>query len=150
MIYKLEKEVEKEILIDQRYHRAIIGVKGEKVRELQEAFNVQITFPSSGKKWLLLHDLIFNKIIFFFDNIILVESRSNLVKIRGLNDDVNKAFKSLAKLTKELYEANYVLEIPVFKKFHKLVVGKGGANIKKVLFNYFYLMLNVLKSFFLD
>ncbi|VVC39754.1 K Homology domain,K Homology domain, type 1 [Cinara cedri] len=108
MIYKLENEVEKEISIDQRHHRAIIGVKGEKVRELQEAFNVQITFPSS------------------------VEARSNLVKIRGLNDDVNKAFKSLAKLAKELDEANYVLEIPVFKQFHKLVVGKGGANIKKI------------------
>jgi len=136
MIYKLENEVEKEISIDQRHHRAIIGVKGEKVRELQEAFNVQITFPSSGKNLLLLHDFIFNNII--FDNFILVEARSNLVKIRGLNDDVNKAFKSLAKLAKELDEANYVLEIPVFKQFHKLVVGKGGANIKKVLFNYFY------------
>lgn len=67
-------------------------------------------------------------------NFILVEARSNLVKIRGLNDDVNKAYKSLAKLAKELDEANYVLEIPVFKQFHKLVVGKGGANIKKVLF----------------
>lgn len=65
---------------------------------------------------------------------ISVEARSNLVKIRGLNDDVNKAFKSLAKLAKELDETNYVLEIPVFKQFHKLVVGKGGANIKKVLF----------------
>lgn len=52
MIYKLENEVEKEISIDQRHHRAIIGVKGEKVRELQEAFNVQITFPSSGKCFL--------------------------------------------------------------------------------------------------
>lgn len=38
----------------------------------------------------------------------------------------------MAKLAKELDEANYVLEIPVFKQFHKLVVGKGGANIKKV------------------
>jgi len=54
MIYKLENEVEKEISIDQRHHRAIIGVKGEKVRELQEAFNVQITFPSSGKNFSLL------------------------------------------------------------------------------------------------
>jgi len=52
-------------------------------------------------------------------------------------------------LAKELDEANYVLEIPVFKQFHKLVVGKGGANIKKVLFNYFRLILNiVLKLYF--
>lgn len=106
----------------------------------------KLHFLVQVKKWLLLHDFIFNNII--FDNFILVEARSNLVKIRGLNDDVNKAFKSLAKLAKELDEANYVLEIPVFKQFHKLVVGKGGANIKKVLFNNFYLMLNILKSFF--
>ncbi|XP_050546345.1 vigilin [Daktulosphaira vitifoliae] len=108
MIFKLENEVEKEISIDQRHHRAIIGVKGEKVRELQDQFNVQITFPSS------------------------VETKSNLVKIRGLKDDVNKAFKSLTKLSKELDDSNYIMEIPVFKQFHKLVVGKGGANIKKI------------------
>lgn len=131
MIFKLENEVEKEISIDQRHHRAIIGVKGEKVRELQEAFNVQITFPSSGN--ILLNFMIkLKKYYLYIHNFILVEARSNLVKIRGLNDDVNKAFKSLAKLAKELDEANYVLEIPVFKQFHKLVVGKGGANIKKV------------------
>lgn len=74
--------------------------------------------------------VLFTKNIILYN--IIVEARSNLVKIRGLNDDVNKAFKSLAKLAKELDEANYVLEIPVFKQFHKLVVGKGGANIKKV------------------
>lgn len=74
---------------------------------------------------------------------ISVETRSNLVKIRGLNDDVNKAFKSLAKLAKELDEANYVLEIPVFKQFHKLVVGKGGANIKKVVIAYKNKVLNM-------
>jgi len=68
--------------------------------------------------------------------LLIVETRCNLVKIRGLNDDVNKAFKSLAKLAKKLDEANCVLEIPIFKQFHKLVVGKGGANIKKVLFCY--------------
>lgn len=66
-----------------------------------------------------------------------------MVKIRGLNDDVNKAFKSLAKLAKELDETNYVLEIPVFKQFHKLVVGKGGANIKKVLYYFIIISVNL-------
>lgn len=146
MIYKLENEVEKEISIDQRHHRAIIGVKGEKVRELQETYNVQITFPSSGIYFSML-----TKFMYFNINFILVEARSNLVKIRGLNEDVNKAFKSLAKLAKELDEANYVLEIPVFKQFHKLVVGKGGANIKKVfLFLFRITSLNVITIFLLD
>jgi len=50
----------------------------------------------------------------------------------------------LAKLAKELDEANYVLEIPVFKQFHKLVVGKGGANIKKVYFILLFFLLIIL------
>lgn len=36
------------------------------------------------------------------------------------------------KLVKELNENNYVLEVPIFKQFHKFVIGKGGVNIRKV------------------
>lgn len=36
------------------------------------------------------------------------------------------------KLVKELDEHNYVLEVPIFKQFHKFVIGKGGVNIRKV------------------
>ncbi|XP_025423354.1 vigilin-like [Sipha flava] len=108
IMLKLKSKIEKEITIDQRHHGAIIGVKGEKVRELQKIFNVQIIFPSP------------------------VEARNNLVKIRGLNDDVNKAFKSLAELAEVLDEINYVLEIPIFKQFHKLSAGKRAVFIKKI------------------
>jgi ribosomal protein S3 len=44
----LKNKIEKEIKIDQRHHGAIIGVKGEKVRELQKILNVQIIFPGLG------------------------------------------------------------------------------------------------------
>lgn len=54
MMYKLENEVEKEISIDQCHHWAIIEVKGEIVRELQETYNVQIIFSSSGYFYFLL------------------------------------------------------------------------------------------------
>ncbi|XP_025413802.1 vigilin-like, partial [Sipha flava] len=108
IIFKLKNKIEKEITIDQRHHGKIIGVKGEKVREFQKIFNVQIIFPSP------------------------VEARNNLVKIRGLNDDVNKALKSLAELAKVLDETNYVLEIPIFKQFHKLSAGKRAIFIKKI------------------
>ncbi|XP_025411910.1 vigilin-like [Sipha flava] len=108
IIFKLKSKIEKEITIDQRHHGAIIGVQGEKVRELQKIFNVQIIFPSP------------------------VEARNNLVKIRGLNDDVCKAFKSLAELAEVLNETNYVLEIPIFKQFHKLSAGKRAVFIKKI------------------
>lgn len=36
------------------------------------------------------------------------------------------------KLVKELNESNHVLEVPIFKQFHKFVIGKGGVNIRKV------------------
>jgi ribosomal protein S3 len=48
IILKLKSKIKKEITIDQRHHGAIIGVKGEKARELQKIFNVQIVFPSPG------------------------------------------------------------------------------------------------------
>ncbi|XP_025405844.1 vigilin-like, partial [Sipha flava] len=108
IIIKLKSKIEKEITIDQRHHGAIIGFNGEKVRELQKIFNVKIIFPSP------------------------VEARNNLVKIQGLNDDVNKAFKSLAELAEVLDEINYVLEIPIFKQFHKLSARKRAIFIKKI------------------
>lgn len=50
MIYKLENEKEKDIIIDHRFYRNIIGTKGENIREIREMFNqVQITFPGQGK-----------------------------------------------------------------------------------------------------
>ncbi|XP_025415154.1 vigilin-like [Sipha flava] len=108
IIIKLKSKTEKEIKIDQRHHGAIIGFNGEKVRELQKTFNVKIIFPSP------------------------VEARNNIVKIQGLNDDVNKALKSLAELAEVLDEINYVLEIPIFKQFHKLSARKRAIFIKKI------------------
>lgn len=50
MIYRFENKVEKEISIDQRHHSAIIGFEHKKLKELQKAFNVEITFPSQASK----------------------------------------------------------------------------------------------------
>ena len=33
---------------------------------------------------------------------------------------------------KELLETSYSVKVPIFKEFHKNVIGKGGANIKKI------------------
>jgi hypothetical protein len=53
-----------------------------------------------------------------------------------LNNDVNKAFKSLVELAKVLDETNYVLEIPIFKQFHKLSAKKRAVFIKNVIIIY--------------
>jgi hypothetical protein len=46
-----ENERTKDIIIEQRFHRTIIGQKGAKIREIRDKFNqVQISFPEAGRK----------------------------------------------------------------------------------------------------
>lgn len=50
MVKKLENEKEKDVVIEQRHYRNIIGTKGDKIREIRTKFNqVQINFPEPGK-----------------------------------------------------------------------------------------------------
>lgn len=45
MVAKMENEREKDIVIEHRFHKNIIGAKGEKIREIREMFNQVL--PSS-------------------------------------------------------------------------------------------------------
>lgn len=54
MVKKLENEKEKDVIIDHRYYRNIIGNKGDNIKEIRDKFNqVQITIPGPGKPHLL-------------------------------------------------------------------------------------------------
>lgn len=56
MVKKLENEKEKDVIIDHRYYRNIIGNKGDNIKEIRDKFNqVQITIPGPGKHYLLFH-----------------------------------------------------------------------------------------------
>ncbi|XP_044754266.1 vigilin [Coccinella septempunctata] len=107
-INKLENEKEKDVIIPQRHYRSIIGVKGANIKDIRDRFNqVQITFPGPGE-------------------------RNEIVKVRGPKEDVDKCCRHLEKLVKELNESSYVVEVPVYKQFHKFIIGKDGVNIKKI------------------
>ncbi|XP_049294896.1 vigilin [Anopheles funestus] len=107
-IAKWENEKEESIIIDHRLFKTIIGAKGETIREIREKHNqVQIVFPGPNDK-------------------------SDIVKIRGMKEDVDRCHKYLTQYVKELQKNSFVLEVPVFKQFFKYIVGKGGANIKKI------------------
>lgn len=109
MIRKLENETEEEVIIEHKYHSSIIGQKGEKIKEINNMFNqeVQITFPNANEK-------------------------KDVVKVRGPKEDVDKCCKYLKNFVKQLAENRYVLEVPIYKQYHKLVIGKGGVNIRKI------------------
>ncbi|XP_069948284.1 vigilin isoform X2 [Cherax quadricarinatus] len=108
LVAKMENEKERDIIIDQRFHRTIIGTKGDKIKEIRDSFNqVQISFPDPGEQ-------------------------SDIVKIRGPKDDVDQCYMFLKKMLKELNETNYQVKVSIFRQFHKFIIGKGGANINKI------------------
>merc|ERR1719232_1170283 len=108
MTEKMENEKEKDIIIENRFHRQIIGPKGENIQKIRDEFAaVQISFPDLGVK-------------------------SDIVKLRGPKDDVDKCARQLNKISRDLLESNYQIKLPIFKQFHKNIIGKGGVNIKKI------------------
>lgn len=57
---------------------------------------------------------------------------SNKVSIKGNKEDVDACAKHLLTLRDQLLLDNYMLEVPIFKEFHKFIIGKEGATIRKV------------------
>ncbi|KAJ0055554.1 hypothetical protein NL108_005379, partial [Boleophthalmus pectinirostris] len=103
-----ENERTKDLIVDQKYHRTIIGQKGEKIKEVRDKFpEVIINFPDPSQK-------------------------SDIVQLRGPKNEVEKCAKFLQKIIADLIENSFSLSVPIFKQFHKNIIGKGGANIKKI------------------
>ena len=73
-----ENEKSRDIIIEHRFHRTIIGTKGEKIREVRDKYpEVQVSFPDAGKK-------------------------SDVVTLRGPRSDVDKVYAYMNKLNAEL------------------------------------------------
>ncbi|XP_008546988.1 vigilin [Microplitis demolitor] len=107
-VNKLENEKEKDVIIDHRHYASVIGKRGFNIKEIREKFNnVQITIPGPNEK-------------------------DDVVKIRGPKLDVDRCHKYLMKLAKELDENSYTIEVPIYKQFHKFIIGRGGMNIRKI------------------
>ncbi|KPI91491.1 Vigilin [Papilio xuthus] len=108
MVMKLENERTKEVYVDHRYIKSLIGVRGDKIKEIREKFDrVLITLPDQGQK-------------------------RSPIKLRGPQEDIEKCEKYLHKVIKEIAESSYVQEVPIFKQFHKFIIGKGGVNLRKI------------------
>ncbi|KAM4611304.1 vigilin [Polymixia lowei] len=108
MVQRMENERTKDLIVEQKYHRTIIGQKGEKIKEVRDKFpEVIINFPDPAQK-------------------------SDIVQLRGPKNEVEKCAKFLQKVIAELIENSFSLSVPIFKQFHKNIIGKGGANIKKI------------------
>ncbi|XP_062371898.1 vigilin [Sardina pilchardus] len=108
MAQRMENERTKDLIVEQKFHRTIIGQKGEKIKEVRDKFpEVNINFPDPAQK-------------------------SDIVQLRGPKNEVEKCGKFLQKMIADLIENSYSISVPIFKQFHKNIIGKGGANIKKI------------------
>lgn len=108
MTKKMENEKSKDIIIENKLHKNIIGQKGDNIREIRDKYpNVQISFPEADKK-------------------------SDIVTLRGPKEEVDKCSIHMKKLVNDIVAANFRLEVPIMKRFHGNVIGRNGANIKKI------------------
>ncbi|CAG9585451.1 unnamed protein product [Danaus chrysippus] len=108
MVMKLENERTKEVFVDHKYIKSLIGVRGDRIKEIREKFDrVLISLPDQGQK-------------------------RSPIKLRGPQEDIEKCESHLHKLMKEIAESSYIQEVPIFKQFHKFIIGKGGANLRKI------------------
>ncbi|KAF0300949.1 Vigilin [Amphibalanus amphitrite] len=105
---KMEKQKERDIIIESRFHRQIIGKLGENTAQIRQQFDqVQVVFPQQGEK-------------------------SDVVKIRGPKEMVDQSYKHLQKLVKGLMESGYQERVSISKQHHMYIIGKGGVNIRKI------------------
>uniref|UniRef100_A0AC35TXN0 Vigilin n=1 Tax=Rhabditophanes sp. KR3021 TaxID=114890 RepID=A0AC35TXN0_9BILA len=107
-VKKLENEKSRDIIVEQRFHKNIIGSKGESVNKLRQQYpSVVVIVPDASAK-------------------------SDIISIRGDKDEVDKVHAFISKQNKELLESNYQESVPIFKEFHKHIIGKGGVTINKI------------------
>uniref|UniRef100_A0ACB8EWQ4 Uncharacterized protein n=1 Tax=Sphaerodactylus townsendi TaxID=933632 RepID=A0ACB8EWQ4_9SAUR len=100
------KEVD--VSIPSKLHNSLIGAKGRLVRSImEECGGVHIHFPSEG-------------------------SGSDQVTIRGPGEEVEKAKRQLLQLAEEKQISNHLVELHAKPEYHKFLIGRGGANIRKV------------------
>ncbi|MGH0182589.1 UNVERIFIED_CONTAM: hypothetical protein FKN15_010042 [Acipenser sinensis] len=125
---RMENERTRDLIIEQRFHRTIIGQKGEKIKEVRDKFpEVRSGRYNSVKQRGVQHSE--NMVIINFPD---PAQKSDIVQLRGPKNEVEKCVKYLQRGIAELIENSFSISVPIFKQFHKNIIGKGGANIKKI------------------
>lgn len=108
IVMKLENTKEVTLDIPARFHALLIGKGGKNIAAtVAKCGDVALDFPNSSL---------------------------NLTKVvvRGDGGAVDACVQHLNASVKILEVENFCVEVPIFKKFHKNIIGKNGAEIKKV------------------
>nr|BAE21429.1 unnamed protein product [Mus musculus] len=104
----LEEEYSQDIIIKHQFHHILIGQKGERVREICKKFpDVILNFPHPAEK-------------------------SDIVQLIGPRYESEKCAQYLENMLTDIKENNYSISVPIIKKLHKRIIGKGVSNIRKI------------------
>uniref|UniRef100_A0A4W3IMA2 Vigilin n=1 Tax=Callorhinchus milii TaxID=7868 RepID=A0A4W3IMA2_CALMI len=105
---RMENERTKDLIIEHRFHRTIIGQKGEKVKEIRDKFpEVIINFPDPAQK-------------------------NDVVQLRGPKNEVEKCAKFLQKVVAELANITEV-EVCIPAKLHNSLIGAKGRFVRSIM-----------------
>uniref|UniRef100_A0A224ZBN2 Vigilin n=1 Tax=Rhipicephalus zambeziensis TaxID=60191 RepID=A0A224ZBN2_9ACAR len=108
MAHKLQNEVTRELCVEQRFHRTLIGAKGEAIQDVRRRFNqVNVTFPEPG-------------------------SRNDKVLIRGPKEDVEACYRHMSQICQELQASSHRVDLVLFKQFLKHLQGKGRPLVRRI------------------
>ena len=112
MVSKMKNEKEKDLIVENRFHKQLIGPKGENIQKIiDEISSVHISFP----------DLVV---------------KSDIVKLRGPKDDVDLCSKTLNKMYKYLLESNYQVNMNLSNFYDgQISVRNYALNSEKMLFS---------------
>jgi len=97
-----------DIIVPRKFHASLIGTQGATIRSITDLFpTCSINMPRAAD--------------------------SEIVVVRGDKKDVDGAEKMIRKLLKQFEEEGFQLEVPVFKEFHRQIIGRQGAKIKEIM-----------------
>ncbi|XP_055649305.1 vigilin-like [Falco peregrinus] len=108
-------------------HRFIIGKKGQNLAKITQ----QMPKPRA-LAWLGSWQILKRFIVFHLKVHIKFTGGEDNITLEGPTEDVHVAQEQIEAMVKELVENSFSISVPICKQFHKNIIGKGGANIKKI------------------
>jgi len=108
---RIENEASIELTIEQRWHRLLIGAKGDNIQKIRVKFpEVQVSFPTASAK----------------------KPECDKVSLRGPREEVEQVSNMLKGQLTVIVDENFSMKVPILKNHHRYIIGKGGANIRRV------------------
>uniref|UniRef100_A0A672JEZ2 Vigilin n=1 Tax=Salarias fasciatus TaxID=181472 RepID=A0A672JEZ2_SALFA len=151
---RMENERTKDLIIEQRFHRAIIGQKGEKIKEVRDKFPEVSHHQFSGPKVLQVHAEDCVPIFKQFHRNIIGKGGSNIKKIReetntkidlpaensnsemiiitGKKANCEAARNRILAIQKELANITEV-DVSIPSKLHNSLIGSKGRLVRSIM-----------------